>query len=581
MMPALWLVVQVLALCLPDILENGQMRHPTTTAVAGAPLAGRVSRSPAGSWLSGAVTVSSLRRSSRKAVLVLASVCSTGCFADPVSTADQSSLAVANAVRRRTPRRWAVPHTPTPPVDTVTPAPPPDTTQPPVVPGQQGCGLAAAAFCETFDGISTNRGRAGDLDIARWSTSRTNGGLPSASGAAFAVGGATMGTCRANLPAQVFVPNDLSICDSNTAIRSSHLAVAVGAQNYGQTSSRIRQPFDFAGRTGRIVFDAEGFFTSPLHGWFSIAITEDPAPSPNFVYTASNDEGGALPRNAIEVHFQRGCGPNTVGVRFVGIFREHVMTPIDASNSGCVSVAEGRLNRFEIQVSQSRLVIRGTNSSGDGSTFGSMTTLFETNISVPFNVGYVQLSTHNHATRKYTPGFGSATFRDAWVTRWDNVGFDGPVRNQTREYEIADSRVPGADASNQPGPVINVGYRVPDEQTGPRDVLTFRNVNVAGMTTARLALATWFLALPDWYPGPLENAALLYRFNGGAWRERRFNTAELMLLRTQNASGQLTQMIDVPISALVSGNNTLEFTTRGVAQQYAPLVSAIDLILAP
>ena len=449
------------------------------------------------------------------------------------------------------------------------------------MPGVSGCGLPSAAFCDTFDAISANRGRAGDLNVSSWSTSRTNAQGPSANGAAFASGPATIGVCRSNLPAQVFPPNDLSICDANTAIRSPHLLVAVGAQNYGQTSNRIRQPFDFSGRTGKIVFDAEGFFTAGLHGWFSVAITQDPESSPNFIYTASNDEGGALPRNAVEVHFMRSCGSNSLGVRFVGVFREHVMTASDAGSAPCVTGVEGRLNRFTIEISRTHIVVRGTDASADGSTFGASRILYETDINLPFDVGYVQLSTHNHATRKYTPGWGSDRYRDAWVTLWDNVGFDGPVRRETREYEIDDSRFSGSDATNQPGPVVSVGYRVADESAGPRNVHTFRNVTVAGMTTARLAVAAWYLTVQEWYSVPMESASLRYRLNGGAWRERRFNAAELTILRTVNAQGQLAQIIDVPISDLRSGDNTLEFTTHGVPQQYSPLVSAIDLILAP
>ena len=257
------------------------------------------------------------------------------------------------------------------------------------------------------------------------------------------------------------------------------------------------------------------------------------------------------------------------------------MTASDAGTAPCVSGIEGRLNRFVVELSRTHIAVRGTDASADGVTFGPQVTLFEANIDLPFDVGYVQLTTHNHATRKYTPGWGSTIYRDAWVTRWDNVGFDGPVRRETREYEIGDSRFSGSDASNQPGPVISVGYRVADESAGPRNVLTFQNVNLTGMTTARLSVAAWYLPVPSWYPGPMESASLRYRINGGAWRDRAFTAAELIILRTVNAQGQLAQMLDVPLGDLVAGTNTLEFTTRGVAQQYSPLVSSIDLILAP
>jgi hypothetical protein len=455
----------------------------------------------------------------------------------------------------------------------------PVVVTPPVL-GDPGCGLAQAAFCDTFDAIAGTRGRAGDLDAARWSAARSNPQLPSANGAAFAAGPATLGTCRSNLPTEVFPPQDFSICDANDAIRSRHLAVGVGSQNYGQNSYRIRQPFDFAGRTGKIVFDAEGFFTSTLHGWASITISEDPTPVPSFLLADTNDEGGAIPRNAVEIHLQHGCGNGSVGVRFIGVFREQQLVSHDAGGSAhCVSGVEGHLNHFVIEISRTHVVVRATPSSPDGISFAPLELLYETDIDLSFERGYVELSTHNHATRKYTPGNGSDRYRDAWVTRWDNVGFDGPVRSGSREYEIGDSLVAGSDASNQTGPVVSVGYRVADLADAPRDVLTFRGVDLTGMARARIALVAWYLALVDWYSGPLENAALRYRLNGGAWRERPFTATELTLLRNGRTQGLFTQMLDVPIGDLVSGNNTLEFTTRGVPQQYPPLVAAIDLIL--
>jgi hypothetical protein len=446
------------------------------------------------------------------------------------------------------------------------------------LPGNPGCGLTQAAFCDTFEAIAQTRGRAGDLDVQRWSGSRSNGQQPSGNGAALAAGPATIRYCRPDLSAPVFPPHDFSICNASTAIRSAHLAVGTGSQNYGQNAFRIRQPFDFRGRTGRIVFDAEAFYTADEHGWAAIAITEDPTPVPSFIRASQNDEGGAIPRNAVEIHLSRECGTTgRVGIRFIGVFRGHELEAHDApGNSPCVSGIEGHLNRFVIEISRTHVAVRGTQPSDDGVSFGPLELLYEADVDLPFEVGYVQLSTHNHATRKYTPGFGSDIYRDAWVTRWDNVGFDGPVRTGTKEYEVADSLVPGNDAWNQPGPVMNVGYRVADERIGPAVVHQLRNVDPTGTTRARLALVAWY----DAFSGdPLENFTLRYRFNGGTWRDRKFTAAEMNLVRTNHSQGLFTQMLDVPLQDLVAGTNTLEFTTRGVPQGYPPLVSSIDLVL--
>src|SRR5947207_2218655 len=40
-------------------------------------------------------------------------------------------------------------------------------------PGPPGCGLGAAAFCDTFDAPSAGGGREGELDPKKWSVLRT------------------------------------------------------------------------------------------------------------------------------------------------------------------------------------------------------------------------------------------------------------------------------------------------------------------------------------------------------------------------------------------------------------------------
>ena len=63
--------------------------------------------------------------------------------------------------------------------------------------------------------------------------------------------------CRSGITqTSVFPPNDTLICDPS-GTRSSQLMTAVSMQNYGVNSYMIRQPFDFAGRTGKIVFDVD------------------------------------------------------------------------------------------------------------------------------------------------------------------------------------------------------------------------------------------------------------------------------------------------------------------------------------
>lgn len=452
-------------------------------------------------------------------------------------------------------------------------------------PGGPGCGFASAAFCDTFDAPSDVRGRAGDLDPTRWSAARGNPQLMSGNGNALSAGPATIGTCRADLPAQVFPDQDTLVCDANDSIASNHLLVAVGAQNYGQNSYRIRQPFDFAARTGTIMFDAEGWMLNGLLGWISIEVTEDPTPIPSFSIGGpdqNNDEGGAIPRNAIEIQLQAGCPGETgsVGVRFIDVITDYEDTLFTPETPLCVAGAQGKLNHFEVTVSESRVEVWATPFSEDGTSFAAPILLHGADVELPFSRGWVHITTHNHATIKYSVDdtHGAPAPIDAWVARWDNVGFDGPVIATTREVEVPDSLVAGTDGWNIPGPVMNVGYRVPDTIDGAPLSLVLPGVDTDGVGSATLAIAMWYLLNDP--ASPHADFALRYRLNGTTWRERTLTPGELAVLGNGHAQGAIGQVLDVPLEDLVVGDNTLELETRGVPQSYPPVASAIDLILA-
>ena len=68
-------------------------------------------------------------------------------------------------------------------------------------PGPPGCGLESAAFCDTFDAPAGATTRAGELDPNKWSAARMcNIGGPTNNDEAVAIGLATLGTCRDDLP---------------------------------------------------------------------------------------------------------------------------------------------------------------------------------------------------------------------------------------------------------------------------------------------------------------------------------------------------------------------------------------------
>jgi hypothetical protein len=171
------------------------------------------------------------------------------------------------------------------------------------------CGLDPPAFCDTFESGPAAGGRSGELDPARWSVVRGQPYNSASFDDAFRIGPALIGDCRPDLSNTRVLPDaDVLVCDPTGAIASRHVLAAVAAQNYGLGAYRIRQPFDFAGRTGTIKLDLE-LSSNNLGGWPALIIAAEPTPAPSFDW----EERGSGPRHGVEVEFSTGCGaPRTV-----------------------------------------------------------------------------------------------------------------------------------------------------------------------------------------------------------------------------------------------------------------------------
>jgi hypothetical protein len=486
-------------------------------------------------------------------------------------------------------------------------APPADGARP----AGPACGLSAAAFCDTFDAPSTSAGRAGELDARLWSASRFTGtgtcfNVPTCG--PWSIGPATLAqppalslsdpglpalpACRAGLPAQVYPDHDTLICDPSSDIGSNHLMVAVAAQNYGQNSYRIRQPFDFSGRTGKIVFDAEAFSLGFLWGWVSLEVTDEPIPAPGYSLGAvasspyNNEEGSALPKNGFEVQFNGPCGsvPPTstfsVGnVIVVTDYAQQVLKP--QSSPTCVSMQQGKLNHFELDVSKSEIDVYASPFSADSKTFAPAQLLGKWPVNLPLTRGWVTITTRNHATLKYTGP--SAQFKgyphlDAWEARWDNVGFDGPVVSGWREYDVLDAKTMGTEGTGSTAvPYEAIGWTAPDAAKGPSSTLHLAGVDTTGMTSATLSLTIFYL---DSGAAADRAYTLRYRVNGKAWHDRTLSAEEVSYLSGGGSRGDFAQTMPVPVGELVPGDNTVEFVTANAPQNYPPVIANVTLALS-
>ena len=461
----------------------------------------------------------------------------------------------------------------------------------PGLPGPPGCGLDAAAFCDPLDAPSGRRGyeREGELDPTKWSVWRTEqaglGGVFTTLGSyAIPIGTATLPNCRAGLPPKVLPDQDVLVCDTIGTLQSNTLLIAVAEQNYGQAAARIRQPFDFAARVGKVVFDAT-LNPAGLLGWVALDITEDPVGAPSYL-KVQNEENGAVPRNGLEIHFNQNCQvTDQVSVSRIIVIHDYVQTFIDVNDQRhCVAMKPGQLNHVEVDVSTGHVVISASPASDDGVTFAPVEKLAESDISLPFTSGYVQLSVYNHASVKYSTGNSI----DSYIARFDNVGFDGPVLPVDVAAEVPDSL---SDAPVPAGSIftkaVNIGYDLDDLKKGFSAPLSFTPIDPTGATSAKLALI-WYSLVPsaNGGQGDISTYELDYRLNAGKTHAYRLDAQQLAFVAAQIAaqepvSGSFGLTLDVDPAELISGVNTIEFaTTNAPTGGYMPAVYNIDLIVS-
>jgi hypothetical protein len=448
------------------------------------------------------------------------------------------------------------------------------------------CGLASPAFCDTFNqGPSGIRGRAGDLDPTRWSVGRLAPSDFSGSGVANPVGAAPIPSCRASFPGtSVYPPDDTLICDPSGA-RSAQLMTAVTIQNYGNNSYMIRQPFDFANRTGKIVFDVDAVSAAFLATFIEVAVIEDPVPAPTF-REAENYETGPVPRNGVMLKWTDVCGSNsnliTLGNTLVyNNYARTTITPtFTVGGTGCPKTRTGFLNHFEIRMSQTQIEVYGSDYSIDnGQTFPNFRRIYAANVNLPFTRGYVHMAARNHASKKY--GYGPVG-----IYHWDNIGFDGPVISNWTAYEIPDNTKAGVNPADGNNPIRNLGDLLLDGTTGkPAGIydpqtrigpFQFNNVTVTGAIGAKLSLNTSFNAISH---VATTSWGLSFRFNGGTTRNRLLTATEVQAINTAGSAGNFMMMVDVPISDLRAGTNTLEVLPVNAPMDYPPVVANIDLIV--
>ena len=458
----------------------------------------------------------------------------------------------------------------------------------PLVAQAQSCDLVRPAFCETFENGSapaSDRGRGNELSRTRFSTTRYAPSLSTGDGETFWVWEAEFGLipeepppCRPDVVGFLLPTRDTLVCDPAPQIASRYLMTAVGSQNYGSNAYRIRQPFDFADRTGTIVFDTD-LASNFLLGYSSVVISEDPSPAPSWDVNGR----GPNPRNGVSVVF---IG-SPVEVHDV---RDYIETTPPGTSSD-VPRQRGHLCRVELRLSQQRLEILTSEPSADGVTFAPVASrrVVDFDTPLPFSRGYVSLLAHNHATWKYAMTFGGLPRPlRSWNTYWDNLGFDGPVLAATREYEVPDAGIPSTEITVDefpPGvfntiehPGLSLGYVIPNGESTMSGPLVFPSVSLRHVTRARLVFNGYYQGY-DVDGIRLGTGRLRYQLNDYPLHERAFTPAEVAMLDEPGQTGGYNHSIDVPVSELVDGDNAVRFSTLNISSGYPNAVTNLDLLL--
>ena len=117
-------------------------------------------------------------------------------------------------------------------------------------------------------------------------------------------------------------------------------------------SRRRTYAFDFANRTGRIVFDVDAFSPGSLATYVEIDLTDDPVPAPTF-REFQNFEAGPVPRNGLMMKWSDNCASNGSLITLGNVLAYADYAPstrVPVGGAACATTKQGSMNHFEILV---------------------------------------------------------------------------------------------------------------------------------------------------------------------------------------------------------------------------------------
>ncbi|QQR91912.1 MAG: hypothetical protein IPJ88_09565 [Myxococcales bacterium] len=431
--------------------------------------------------------------------------------------------------------------------------PSPDSYRPdqlPPRPEPGSCAIADGAFCETFENPQAG-GRGGDMNEQLWAVSRWGHDVGSwfTRRLASTEGGYDFpATFCGQSFSDVAVGEDFGICDGedSAGVLSQQLnEVLHDTGDFGINSMMIRQPFDFADRTGVISFDVDAKLNpnNDGHGWWvEMWITEDPEPVPYHgapsVYS--------FPRNGVGFAFEgTNCNKSNWENSLTRVFVSrdgdilHEYGQYDFDSTECFLTHDSVLNHMEVHINQDSAEVWASDYD-DPSSFRRIAVV--NNLDLNFTRGFVAFQ-HSHYNAAKAQGTPSQVFR------WDNIGFDGPSLPLVRAYDVADN----IQAS---GNTVKWGRSLSSSQAVS---VSLQNVDLDSVTSALFDF-TWMN----------PSTGMDYRINGGSWH--RYDDSN-------PSGGYEIRAFSVPLdlAELQSGSNTIEI--KSLNENGGPQIANMDLTL--
>jgi len=357
---------------------------------------------------------------------------------------------------------------------------------------------------------------------------------------------------RCGTTVNVGAPRDVQICNGQL-VESVNDGGQPGNGNGAQTVLAMypRQPFDFAGRTGKVVFDVSNDTQGSHMAWPAFVLTDQPVPAPHdgassladFARNSFGVSFAADCQNGQQVEYTQTADSWTVDKMFTT--SNYAYNESGFSAVACVkkATALGQMNHIEIRISPTHVEVWATDAGSP-----TLKQIAIANLNMPLTRGLVWMEDVHYNACKAPGTQCNHTFA------WDNFGFDGPVLPRDLGFDVQDATHNGTSGGS-------LGYLVP---TG--NSLSLQIPNVQGVENAAAVLLEF-----TWWPHDLDS--ITYSLNGHPAHTTTWPYGSAGAFQSH------TLAMPVPQAEVVNGTNSLTLTSTD--NQYGGVdVANIDLIPA-